>query len=109
MSVEAGPGMNAVETGATIGGLLRGSGLPRSEAELLLCSVLGCDRVRLIAHAEEAIDSSRERAAHARFARRRAGEPVCHITGWRGFYGLALELATDVFIPPAVTEYLVQH
>ncbi len=108
MSVEAGPGMNAVETGATIGGLLRGSGLPRSEAELLLCSVLGCDRVRLIAHAEEAIDSSRERAAHARFARRRAGEPVCHITGWREFYGLALRVTADVLIPRPETEHLVE-
>jgi len=100
--------MNAVETGATIGGLLRGSGLPRSEAELLLCSVLGCDRVRLIAHAEEAIDSSRERAAHARFARRRAGEPVCHITGWREFYGLALRVTADVLIPRPETEHLVE-
>src|SRR5258706_1879237 len=104
MSVEAGPGMNAVETGATIGGLLRGSGLPRSEAELLLCSVLGCDRVRLIAHAEEAIDSSRERAAHARFARRRAGEPVSHITGWRGIYRPALLLTSDALVPRTRTE-----
>ena len=62
MSVEADPGVNAVETGATIGGLLRESGLPRFEAELLLCSVLGCERIRLIAHAEEAIDSARARS-----------------------------------------------
>ncbi len=100
--------MNAVETGATIGGLLRESGLPRFEAELLLCSVLGCDRVRLIVHAEEGIDSSRARAAHARFARRRAGEPVSHITGWREFYGLALRVTADVLIPRPETEHLVE-
>src|SRR5258706_8095928 len=105
MSVEAGPGVNAVETGATTGGLLRESGLPRFEAELLLCSVLGCERVRLIAHAEEAIDSSRARAAHARFARRRAGEPVSHITGWRGFYCLALRPTAAVLVPPPETEH----
>src|SRR6266851_9645868 len=108
MSVEAGSGMNAVETGATIGGLLRESGLPRFEAELLLCSILGCDRVRLIVHAEEGIDSSRARAAHARFARRRAGEPVSHITGWREFYGLALRVTADVLIPRPETEHLVE-
>ena len=108
MSVEADPGVNAVETGATIGGLLRESGLPRFEAELLLCSVLGCERVRLIAHGEEAIDSSRARAAHARFARRRAGEPVSHITGWREFYGLALRVTADVLIPRPETEHLVE-
>ncbi len=108
MSAEADPGVNAVETGATIGGLLRESGLPRFEAELLLCSVLGCERVRLIAHGEEAIDSSRARAAHARFARRRAGEPVSHITGWREFYGLALRVTADVLIPRPETEHLVE-
>ena len=100
--------MNAVETGATIGGLLRESGLPRLEAELLLCSVLGCERVRLIARAEEAVDSSRARSAHARFARRRAGEPVSYITGWREFYGLALRVAPEVLIPRPETERLVE-
>jgi methylase of polypeptide subunit release factors len=64
--------VNAIETGATIGGLLRECGLPRLEAELLLCSVLGCERAWLIAHAEETIDSPDARSAHARFARRRA-------------------------------------
>ncbi|HMG59831.1 MAG TPA: peptide chain release factor N(5)-glutamine methyltransferase [Burkholderiales bacterium] len=100
--------MNAVETGATIGGLLRESGLPRLEAELLLCSVLGCERVRLIARAEEAVDSSRARSAHARFARRRAGEPVSYITGWREFYGLALRVTPEVLIPRPETERLVE-
>ena len=100
--------MNAVETGATIGGLLRGSGLPRFEAELLLCSILGCERVWLIAHAEDAIDSSNARSAHARFARRRAGEPVSYITGWREFYGLALRVTPEVLIPRPETERLVE-
>jgi release factor glutamine methyltransferase len=100
--------VNAVETGATIGGLLRESGLPRLEAELLLCSVLGCERVRLIARAEEAVDSSGARSAHARFARRRAGEPVSYITGWREFYGLALRVTPEVLIPRPETERLVE-
>jgi release factor glutamine methyltransferase len=100
--------VNAVETGATIGGLLRECGLPRSEAELLLCSVLGCERVWLIAHAEEAIDSSNARSAHAQFARRRAGEPVSYITGRREFYGLALRVTREVLIPRPETERLVE-
>jgi len=100
--------VNTVETGATIGGLLRESGLPRLEAELLLCSVLGCERVRLIARAEEAVDSSRARSAHARFARRRAGEPVSYITGRREFYGLSLRVTPEVLIPRPETERLVE-
>ncbi len=100
--------MDTVETGATIGDLLRECGLPRSEAELLLCSILGCERVWLIAHAEEAIDPCRARSAHARFARRRAGEPVSYITGWREFYGRALRVTPDVLIPRPETERLVE-
>ncbi len=100
--------MNAVGTGATIGGLLRECGLPRLEAEVLLCSVLGCERASLIAHAEETIDSPKERAARARFARRRAGEPVSYITGRREFYGLALRVTRDVLIPRPETELLVE-
>src|SRR5207245_484264 len=107
-ALKTGPGVNTVETDATIGGLLRESGLPRLEAELLLCSVLGCERVRLIARAEEAVDSSRARSAHARFARRRAGEPVSYITGWREFYGLALRVTPEVLIPRPETERLVE-
>jgi len=100
--------MSAIETGATIGGLLRECGLPRLEAELLLCSVLGCERIWLIAHAEEAIDSSMARSAHSRFAQRRAGEPVSYITGWREFYGLTLRVTPDVLIPRPETELLVE-
>ena len=100
--------MNAVETDATVGGLLRECGLPRLEAELLLCSILGCERVWLIAHAEEAIDSSRARSAQAWFARRHAGEPVSYITGWREFYGLALRMTPEVLIPRPETEGLVE-
>ena len=92
--------MNAVETGATIGGLLDECGLPRSEAELLLGSVLGRGRASLLAHAEEAIDSSP--------ARRRAGEPVSYITGWREFYGVALRVTPEVLIPRPETELLVE-
>jgi len=102
------PGVNAVETGVTVDGLLRECGLPRLEAEVLLCSVLGCERASLIAHAEETIDSPKERAARARFARRRAGEPVSYITGRREFYGLALRVTRDVLIPRPETELLVE-
>src|SRR5204862_4462251 len=87
---------------------LHGGGLPRPEGELLLGFILGRDRVWLLAHAEEAIDSSGARAARALFARRRAGEPVAYITGWREFYGLALRVTPDVLIPRPETELLVE-
>jgi release factor glutamine methyltransferase len=100
--------VNAVETGVTIGSLLRESGLPRSEAELLLRTLLGRERVHLIAHADEAIDSSKARSVREWFARRRSGEPIAYITGRREFYGVALRVTPDVLIPRPETELLVE-
>jgi len=100
--------MSVVETGATIGGLLDESGLPRREAEALLRTVLGCERSHLIAHAEEAIDFSKARSAQDGFARRRMGEPIAYITGWREFYGIPLRVTPDVLIPRPETELLVE-
>jgi len=100
--------VSTVETEATIGGLLRESGLLRSEAELLLRSVLGCERSHLLAHAEEAIDSSKARLAKHVFARRRAGEPIAYITGWREFYGIRLCVTPNVLIPRPETELLIE-
>jgi release factor glutamine methyltransferase len=99
--------MVAVEAGSIIEDLLRGSDLPRHEAELLLRSSLGCERSHLIAHAEDVVDSSNARTAQAWFARRRLGEPVSYITGWREFYGLKLHVTPDVLIPRSETEQLV--
>ena len=99
--------MRVVEAGSTIEGLLRESGLPRLEAELLLRSALGCERIYLIAHAEDTVDPSSACRAQAWFARRRLGEPVSYITGWREFYGLALRVTPDVLIPRPETEQLM--
>jgi release factor glutamine methyltransferase len=91
----------------SIEGLLRESGLPRAEAEILLRTVLGCERIHLIAHAEDTVDPSKARAAQAWFARRRSGEPVSYITGRREFYGLDLRVTVDVLIPRSETERVV--
>jgi len=100
--------MNAVEAGSTIECLLRESGLPRHEGEILLRGVLGCSRVRLIAHPEEVVDPRKAHSARACFARRRSGEPIAYIIGWREFYGLALRVTPDVLIPRPETEQLVE-
>jgi len=99
--------MSAVEGASTIEGLLRESGLPRQEAEILLRGVLGCDRVHLIAHPGEPLDPSKARTGQAWFARRRSGEPVSYIVGRREFYGLDLQVTADVLIPRSETELLV--
>ena len=74
--------MTTVLADTTIEGLLRESGLPRPEAEILLRAILGCERIHLITHAEDAVDP-KARAAEASFTRRRSGEPVSYIVGRR--------------------------
>jgi release factor glutamine methyltransferase len=100
--------MGVVDAAPTIESLVRESGLPKQEAEILLRAVLGCGHAHLIAHAEDGVESSRAHAAQAWFARRRAGEPVAYITRRREFYGLALQLTPDVLIPRPETEQLVE-
>jgi release factor glutamine methyltransferase len=100
--------MIATEAASTVEELLRESGLPRNEAEILLHCVLGCDRVHLIAHRDEAVGTSMSRSAQDCFARRRLGEPVAYITGRREFYGIPLRVTPDVLIPRPETERLVE-
>jgi release factor glutamine methyltransferase len=100
--------VSALGTVASIEGLLRESGLPRREAEILLQAVLGCERVHLIAHPEDAVDVSQARSAQRWFERRRSGEPVAYITGRREFFGIALRVSSDVLVPRPETEQLVE-
>ena len=99
--------MLAASAAPTIAGLIRESGLPRGEAEVLLRTVLGCERAHIVAHADDGVESSKACAVQAWFARRRAGEPVAYITGRREFYGLSLRVTPDVLIPRQETEHVV--
>ncbi len=80
----------------------------RTDAEMMLASVLGRDRAWFIAHRDELLDD----AALARFAKlvelRAAGHPVAYLTGRRGFWSLELAVTPDTLIPRAETELLVQ-
>lgn len=88
--------------------LVNSSGLPPSEARLLVAHALGVDRAWLIAHADDAFDDARWGIAHALLERRRAGEPIAYILGHREFYGLDLAVTPDVLIPRPETERLVE-
>jgi release factor glutamine methyltransferase len=102
------PGLQVnAEAGAVIGELVRDSGLPKPEAELLLCVLMGRERAYLIAHRDEAIDPFDADRARNWFARRRFGEPIAYITARREFYGIPLRVTPEVLIPRPETERLV--
>ena len=79
------------------------------DAELLLCSVLRCDRARLYARPEQ--DLSRTQAAlfNARIERRAEGRPVAYLLGKKEFWSLELSVSKDTLIPRPETELLVER
>ena len=87
---------------------LAGSEAPALVAGMLLCHVLGIDKVALVAHGEEEISSRDEDTLESLLARRLAGEPVAYILGKREFYGRDFLVNRHTLIPRPETEHLVE-
>jgi release factor glutamine methyltransferase len=81
---------------------------PRLDAELLLASALGCDRVRLYVDADKPVGAAELARFKPLIQRRGAREPVAYILGVKEFYGRPFEVAKGVFIPRPETELLVR-
>ena len=91
---------------------LRGGADPATavlDADVLLAFALGVSKEDVLAHPERALPT----AAGARFAelieRRRGGEPVAYLRGWKEFYGLRFGVDPRVLIPRPETETLVDE
>ncbi len=80
----------------------------RAEAEMLLAQALQQSRAWLVAHDRDALEHEPRARFSALLARRRAGEPVAHILGQRGFWSLDLAVTADTLIPRPETERLVE-
>jgi release factor glutamine methyltransferase len=86
----------------------RGSPSPRLDAELLLASALGVDRIRLVIDSERLLDAGELARARALITRRRNGEPVAYILGRREFFGLPIVVDRRALVPRPDTEPLVE-
>jgi len=82
---------------------------PRLSAELLLSSVLQCQRIDLYARYNTAV--AQEHLDELRSLVKRAGahEPVVYLVGKTEFYSLEIEVTPDCLIPRPETELLVQR
>lgn len=89
--------------------VLAASGLPRAEALLLLVLVSGLRRERLIAGSTDPLAPRVAERFAALAARRRAGEPIAYLIGWREFYGRRFGVDPRVLIPRPETELLVDR
>lgn len=86
------------------------SGLERVDAQYLLLHAVGkplASRSWLTAHDTDTLTAEQAQVFEDACQRRLAGEPVAYITGWRGFYGLDLQITPDVLDPRPDTETLV--
>ncbi len=81
---------------------------PRLDAELLLCRVLGYDRVRLIVDAARPLTPEELAGFRELIQRRRRDEPIAYILGQREFYGLTFRVDSRVLVPRPDTEILVE-
>jgi release factor glutamine methyltransferase len=81
---------------------------PRLDAELLLASALGCDRVRLYIDLDKPLGPDELARFKPLIQRRGSREPVAYILGSKEFYGRPFEVGPGVFIPRPETELLVQ-
>ena len=79
------------------------------DAELLLCSVLRCDRARLYARPEQGLSETQAALFDERIERRAEGRPVAHLLGKKEFWSLELSVSKDTLIPRPETELLVER
>ena len=90
-------------------GWLRGreADSPRLDAEVLLASVLGCQRIELYTRFDEVV-ADEPRAAFRELVKRRGpGAPVAYLTGTKEFFSLSFRVTRDVLVPRPETESLV--
>jgi release factor glutamine methyltransferase len=80
----------------------------RLEAECLLASLLGRDRLSLYAAAPERLPPLLLDPYRALVSRRRTREPLAYLTGTKEFWSLSLKVTPGVLIPRPETEVLVE-
>ncbi len=81
---------------------------PRLTAELLMAFVLGWDRVRVLAHAEDPVGADTMDRFRVLVKQRAAGEPLQYLVERQEFYGHSFRVTPAVLVPRPETELLVE-
>lgn len=86
----------------------RGIASARLDAEVLLASVLGIDRVGVYLRFDQPLAVGEVDAYRELVRRRAGGAPVAYLTGVREFWSIPLAVSPDVLIPRPETELLIE-
>ncbi len=101
----------------TIGGIIdrsrqylakNGVESPRLDAEILLCHILGKERIQLYVQFDQPLQKAELDAYRDFIVRRGKGEPVAHIVGRRAFLRMELVVNENVLVPRPETELLAE-
>ncbi len=79
------------------------------DAGILLCHVLGCDKLYLTVHRDDVLSAEYRDLYDACLRRRCQNEPVSYITGVKEFMSLDFRVQSGVLIPRPDTEVLVER
>lgn len=86
---------------------LKGSGIPRKDAEILLATLLRKDRAWFLAHGRDELPPADWKKFQEWIDRRKNFEPVMYITGEIEFFGRTFRIDKRGLIPRPSTEGLV--
>ena len=81
---------------------------PRLDAEVLLCDVLGCERIFLVINKDKVLSQSEYEQFSSYILRRAQNEPVSYIIGKREFMSLEFNVQKGILVPRPDTEILVE-
>lgn len=87
----------------------RGLDSPRLSAEILLSTVLGCDRLRLYMETDRPAAPAEREQLRALVRRALDHEPIQYLTGEAWFFGLPLRADRRALIPRPSTETIIEH
>jgi len=80
----------------------------RLDAEILLAHALKKNRTWLATWADKSLPDNEINSFNSLLERRKAGEPIAHITGSREFWSLDVKVTKDTLIPRPETELMVE-
>ena len=81
---------------------------PILDASVILCSILGIERAKLLASYNMEIDREIENSFFEAVEKRTSGYPVAYITGKKEFFGIDFKVSEGILIPRSDTEILVE-
>jgi release factor glutamine methyltransferase len=94
----------AKQTSTDLSGI---SSTPKLDTEIVLAHVLQKDRSWLHAHGDEAVSEDAQQRFLELIQRRKNGEPIAYILGYKEFYGRAFTVTHDVLSPRPESESFI--